>query len=298
MKRSLGENIFDTANVIFLGLAAFVTLYPFWYATVLSFNEGRDAALGGIWFWPRAFTVSNYTFVLNNPELHRAYFITVLRTVTGSALTLVVCGLAAYSISKRRLPGRVAILTFFIIPMFIGGTVVSNFIVFANLNMLNTFWVYILPQSFSLFFMIIIRTHIYSIPDSLEESAKIDGADYLMILVRIIVPLSMPVIATILLFSGVDHWLDFYTNLVYVTRADLRTVQYLLYLVIRANQPQIMLEQAAAAGGDISALRRGEVTPQTIQMTTLVVVTLPILFVYPFLQKYFVRGVLIGAIKE
>jgi putative aldouronate transport system permease protein len=281
----------------FLFLVCFITLYPFWYVLVLSFNEGRDAALGGIWFWPRVFSVDNYKFVLNNPMLKRSYFITISRTVTGACWTLFVTGLAAYSMSKRHLPGRNLILTFFMIPMFIGGTVISTYIVIAKLGLLNTFLIYII-NGFNFFFMIIVRTFIYGIPSSLEESAKIDGATYFTILFRIIFPLCMPVVAVILLFSGVDHWLDFYTNLIYVQKRELYTVQYLLYLVVRANQANVILEQAAVSGGDVSLLRAGKVTPQAIQMATLMVATLPILFVYPFLQKYFVKGVLIGAIKE
>ena len=170
-------------------------------------------------------------------------------------------------------------------------------IVIAKLGLLNTFLIYII-NGFNFFFMIIVRTFIYGIPSSLEESAKIDGATYFTILFRIIFPLCMPVVAVILLFSGVDHWLDFYTNLIYVQKRELYTVQYLLYLVVRANQANVILEQAAVSGGDVSLLRAGKVTPQAIQMATLMVATLPILFVYPFLQKYFVKGVLIGAIKE
>jgi len=297
IKKSIGEMIFDIWNVLFLFLVCFITLYPFWYVLVLSFNEGRDAALGGIWFWPRVFSVDNYKFVLNNPMLKRSYFITISRTVTGACWTLFVTGLAAYSMSKRHLPGRNLILTFFMIPMFIGGTVISTYIVIAKLGLLNTFLIYII-NGFNFFFMIIVRTFIYGIPSSLEESAKIDGATYFTILFRIILPLCMPVVAVILLFSGVDHWLDFYTNLIYVQKRELYTVQYLLYLVVRANQANVILEQAAVSGGDVSLLRAGKVTPQAIQMATLMVATLPILFVYPFLQKYFVKGVLIGAIKE
>lgn len=298
IRRSPDEIIFDALNTVMLFIFGAATLYPFWYVLILSLNEGRDAALGGIWFWPRKLTFSNFQLVLDNPMLKSSYFITVARTVSGSLLTLVVTTFAAYALSKKFLRGRSLLISYFMLPMFIGGTVVSNYIIIANLGLINNFLIYILPGCFNFFYMIIIRTFINDIPDSLEESAKLDGANYLKIMFRIVLPVCMPVIAAILLFTGVDHWLDFYTNLIYVQNENLYTVQYLLYLVVRANQPSILMEKTGSMTGNISMLQRKQVTSESIQMATLIVTTLPILFIYPFLQKYFIKGILIGAIKE
>ena len=299
IRRSVGELLFDNLNILLMIVFAFATLYPFWYILVLSLNEGKDAMLGGIWFWPRKFSLENYTFVIGNSTMLNAYKITVLRTVSGSALTLLVCGLAAYALTKHSLPGRNAIIMLFIIPMFIGGSIVSYYVVFAKLGMLNRFWVYIIPGCFSFFQMIIMRTFMYTIPPSLEESAKMDGASYFRIFARIIVPLSMPIVATTLLFSAVGHWLDFYTNMVFVGKRSLMTLQYLLWLVVRAQQGSLsaLTEEKAMGSGNQGLLQKA-VTPESIRMATIMVVTLPILFVYPFLQRYFVKGVLIGSVKE
>jgi putative aldouronate transport system permease protein len=299
VKRSVGEFLFDNLNVLIMIVLAIATLYPFWYIIINSLSEGRDAALGGIWFLPRKWTLANYSFVILNSVVANAYKITVLRTVSGSLLTLLVCGFAAYALTKHQLPGRKALITFFIIPMFIGGTIVSYYVVYSRMGMLNRFWVYIIPGSFSFFQMIIMRTFMYTIPTSLEESAKIDGASYFRIFFRIIVPLSMPIVATTLLFSAVGHWLDFYTNMVYVNKRSLMTLQYLLWLIVLSGQSSMTaMTQEKAAGAGNAAYLQGSVTPQSIKMATIIVVTLPILVVYPFLQRYFVQGVLIGSVKE
>lgn len=300
IRRSVGEILFDNINTLFLLLFAFITLYPFWYILVLSLNEGRDTMRGGIWFWPRKWTLTNYAYVLLNPQILTAYRTTILRAVSGSALTLVVCGFAAYSLTKHNLPGRNAIITIFLIPMFIGGTVVSYYVLIAKLRMLNTFWVYIIPGCFNFFLTIVMRTYMYTIPTSLEESAKIDGASYFRIFFRIITPLCMPIVATVLLFSAVGHWLDFYTNMIYTaTNKKIMTLQYLLYLLILAKEASMstVTEAPPIQGGAFSS-RQQEVTPQAVKMAVIMAVTLPILFVYPFLQKYFVKGVLIGSVKE
>jgi putative aldouronate transport system permease protein len=299
IKRSFGELLFDNLNVLLMLVFAFLTLYPFWYILVLSLNEGKDAAMGGIWFWPRKFSLENYAFVILNPNVLNAYKITILRTVSGSLITLFVCGIAAYALTKHSLPGRSFIITLFIIPMFISGTIVSYYVVFSRLGMLNRFWMYIVPGAFSFFQMIIMRTYMYTIPPSLEESAKIDGAGYFRIFAQIVIPLSMPIVATTLLFSAVGHWLDFYTNMVFVTKRTLMTLQYLLYLVVLANQGSMSaITEARAMSTGNEGLLRQNVTPEAIKTATIIVVTVPILLVYPFLQKYFVKGVLIGSVKE
>jgi putative aldouronate transport system permease protein len=298
IRKSPGELLFDATNHLFMVVLAFITLYPFWYIGILSLNDGLDAQLGGIWFWPRMFTWSNYGYVLTNPLILNAYVITVLRTAIGSLWSLVITGIAAFALTKKHLVLRNAILTFFLIPMFIGGTVVSNYVIYAKVGLLNNFLVYIIPGGFAFFNMIIMRTYFYGLPVSMEESAKMDGASYTRIFFQIVVPLSMPIIATMLLFNGVGHWLDFYTNLVYVSKKSLWTLQYLLYKVVRESQTNIMTDESAAKMNQYSYLKRPEVTPNAIKMATLMVVTLPILFVYPFLQKYFIKGVLLGAVKE
>lgn len=298
IKRTRGELIFDIFNHILMVVISFVMLYPFWYVLVLSLNDGADSAYGGIWFWPRVFTLDNYKYILANPQLQSAYLVTIARTVIGTAITVLTTGFAAYAMSKRNLRGRKVLLTFFMIPMFIGGTTVSTYVVFAKLHLLNNFLVYVLPSAFSFYYMVVMRTFIYGLPPSLEESAKIDGAGHLRIFFKIIMPLCVPVVATVALFSAVAQWLDFSTNLMYVYDSKLTTVQYLLYQVVRANKMTVLNEQAMAASGALQNINTKNITSQSVQMTVLMVATLPIVVVYPFVQKYFVKGLTLGAIKE
>ena len=300
IKSTPGEFIFDVFNHILLFLIAFITLYPFWYVTILSLNNGRDAMMGGIWFFPRKFTLDNYIFVLSNPRIHSAYLVTIARTLVGTALTLIVCILTAYSLSKRNLRGRNIFLTIYLVPMFIGGTMASTYLTYGWLGLNDTFWVYVIPGCFSFFYMVIIRTFIYGLPPSLDESAKIDGAGPFRILVSIVLPLCTPVIATVGLYAGVGHWLDFGTNLYYVRfNQNLMVLQYLLYQVIRNERMEAMGDAALIASGGKSAGGMSHTTTsESIRMATLMVTTLPILLVYPFVQKYFVKGMMLGALKE
>ena len=298
IERKTSEKVFDTCNVLFMLCLCVVMLYPFWYVLIYSFNEGRDAAMGGIWFWPRSFTLSNYSYVLGNPYITNAYIVTIARTVIGAVIHLLVTGFAAYALSKRELPGRKGIIYFYMIPMFIGGTLVSSYVVNAKLGLINNFMIYVLPSAFAFFMMVVMRTFFDQLPEALEESAFIDGAGYTRIFFRIVMPLSGPIVATTLFFSAVGHWLDFYTTLIYITKPALRVLQYILYEIVIANQTDDMMKQLAT-NVDKAAIGRSAntVTTQVLKMTTLVVVTFPLLFVYPFFQKYFIKGMLVGAVK-
>ncbi len=299
IRRSPGEQAFRAFNTVVLLVICFLTVYPFWYVLVQSLNDGQDAIRGHLFFWPRVFTLDNYGYVLSQRSLRLTYLNTIVRTVIGSGLCLAVTGLASYSISKKDFRGRNALITFFMIPMFIGGTVVSNYIVIAKLGLLDNWLVYVLPGSFNFFFLIIIRTFIMGLPISLEESAQIDGASYFTVFFRIVLPLCMPVVATVLLFSAVGYWLDFYTNLLYVSNQKMMVLQYLLFMVLRANRMSVLSQMQAMQTGAVSQLTgsHSKVTEESVKMTVLVVITVPILLVYPFFQRYFIKGVLIGAIK-
>jgi len=298
IRRSAGERVFDTLNVLFMLGLSMVMLYPFWYVLIYSFNEGRDAALGSIWFWPRKFTLQNYTYVLGNPYITDAYMVTIARTVIGALAHLLVTGFAAYSLSKADLPGRKVIIYYLMIPMFIGGTLVSSYVVMAQIKLLNNFLIYILPGAFSFFMMVIVRTFFEQLPPSLEESALIDGAGYPRIFFRIVLPLSGPIVATTVFFSAVGHWLDFGTTLIYITKPSLQVLQYILYKIVIANQTaDLMRRLNSAVRQETIGSSMSTVTTQVLKMTTLVVVTFPLLFVYPFFQRYFIKGMLIGAIK-
>lgn len=297
-KQSALSHIFDTANIILMLIVALGTFYPFWYVAVQAFNDSRDSMLGGLWFWPRQFTLDNVMYVLVNPNLQNAYLITILRTIAGSLLALAVTGLAAYALSKKSLRHRGTIITFLMIPIFISGSLISNYVVYAKLHLLNTFLIFLLPTAFSFFNFIIMKTFISQLPESLEESAKIDGAGYFRIFFRIVAPLCLPVFAAITLFNAVYHWLDVTANIVYVTDRDLTTAQFLLYKIVRESQVDVVMSNAAARGDISSQTNQRSVTPESLKMATLLIVTVPILFIYPFFQRFFIKGVLLGAVKE
>ncbi len=294
---SIGETSFDILNVAGMLMLCLITLYPFWYVLVLSLNDGADAAKGPIWFWPREFTFVNYLYVFQNPYITNSFVISILRSVVGSVSLVAVILLAAYSLSKKYLPLRKYILYFLLIPMFVGGSVIANYVVIVKLGLMNNFLVYILPSAFSFFFMIIVRTFIEQLPEGLDESARIDGAGDLHIFLRIVIPLSKPIIAAMLFFGIVGHWLEFGTNLFYITDRSLYVVQYVLYMVVLSNQSGDMLALMQATGKVPTNVGQTLPTPQVLKMSTLITITLPLLFIYPFFQKYFIKGLMVGAIK-
>jgi putative aldouronate transport system permease protein len=296
IRRSPGEITFDALNALLMLLVAAVMIYPFWYVMVYALNTSQDAASGGLWLWPRKFTLGNILYVVQRPNLQRAYLVTVARTVTGPVLHLIVTGLAAYSLSKRYLPGRKAITYYLIVPMFIGAPLVATYVLYARLGLMNNFLVYILPGAFSFFMMAIARALFEEMPLSLEESAKMDGAGYLRIFFQLVLPLSTPIVATILIFSAVGNWLDFFTNFIFVQTPKLATLQYLLFQIVNQNSAsQGMMGPMKIVTEAIGEIK---ISTETIKATTLVVITLPIIFIYPFFQGYIIKGLLIGSIKE
>lgn len=296
IKKSPGEIAFDTVNLFLLVLLAVVMIYPFWYTLIYALNESNDAGAGGLWLIPRRPTLSNILYVVRRPLLQRAYLVTIARAVIGPSIHLVVTGFAAYALSKRHLPGRKGFTYFLFIPMLVGAPLIGQYVVFARLGLINNFLVYVLPGAFAFFMMAIARALFSEIPASLEESAKMDGGGYLLIFFRIILPLSKPIVATILIFSAVGHWLDFMTNFIYVQKESLYTLQYLLYQIVQgaATQSGVMGPMQFTTGAQ-TAVR---ISTETMKATTLVIITLPIIFVYPFFQGYIIKGMLIGSIKE
>ena len=287
---------FDYINITVMIILCFITLYPFWYMIILSLNEGLDASMGPIWFWPREFTLTNYKFVFGNNNIGHAFLVTIARSVAAPIFSVTVCMLAGFSLSKRFLKGRKFFIFFYMIPMFIGGTIITRYIVIAKAGLMNTFLLYVLVHSVSFFSIIVMRTFIDGIPESLEESAMIDGADYFKVFARIIAPLSKPVIAAFLFFGAVNSWLDFSTTLFFITEKKLYTLQYLLYLLIKSRASDIFVD--VMSGNIASNLTRSDMpTEQVLKAATLVLVTFPLLFIYPFFQKYFIKGMYVGSVK-
>lgn len=297
MKNSFSDRLFLSLIYALLILMAFVMLYPFWNSIVISFNAGSDTTLGGITFWPRQFTLENYSVVFQDKRLMTGFLISVLRTVIGTVLSIVCTAVFAYGMSKKQLMGRKWYMILCIVTMYFSGGLIPSFLINRELGLMDSFWVMIVPNIISVWNMIIFRTFFLELPEGLEESAKIDGCGHWGTFFKIVVPISGPVIATLSLFSAVWHWNDWFTASIYITSEHLLPIQTLLQQILSSNiMSEQMMQTNAAARSHMSQLQ--SVTTKSLTMSTMLVATIPILLVYPFLQKYFTKGVMIGSIKE
>jgi len=296
------ERMFDIVNYTFLILFTLMCLYPFVYMLALSFNTGTDTMKGGITFYPRLFTLSNYAAIFRDGIILNAYKITILRTVLGTLVSVFTTGLVAYGLSERTLPGRKILMSFLLVPMFFSGGLIPYYLSLQSYGLLDTFFVYIIPGIFSIWNCIVMKTFFMQIPESLKESVRIDGGNELQIFFRIIFPTSLPMFAAISLFLAVGHWNDWFTGAYFVSQTDLVPVQTYLQLIMNRTMTSF-LEKDATMIIFNQQLTMGlfdfaKTTSFSLKVTAVVVGTAPILIVYPFLQKYFVKGVMIGSLKE
>jgi len=291
--RTKGEKTFDIINIVLMALFCLMIIYPVWNTVVISLNDATDAMMGGLYWWPRKFSLESYKTVLETPGIFKAFGVTVAKTVVGVITHVLFTAMVAYGLSKRDLVGRKLYLTVGVITMFFNGGLIPNYLLIRNLGLLDNFMVYIIPALFSFFDLIIFQSFFRELPASLEESAFIDGANEFQIFLKIILPLSMPVMATIALFNGVYQWNDFFTGIIYINNPDLQPIQTFLYKVIVQNSSSQMLSAMPAAVTNLA-----KTTSESIKLATMVIATLPIVLVYPFLQKYFVKGILLGSVKE
>ncbi len=297
MARSRSDYLVDAIIYVALLLFAFVTIYPLWNCVVISFNAGSDTARGGITFWPRQFTLENYQVVFRNEGIYRAFVVSVLRTVVGTALSIFFTAMLAYGLSKKVTGGKFYMLLC-VITMYFSGGLIPTYLLIRSLHMMNTFWVLVIPGMVSVFHMIVFRAFFLSLPSELEEAAKIDGCSNLGVFFRVVLPLSGPVLASLSLFTAVYHWNEWFSASIYISDQKLYPLQTLLAQVINSN---LMSEQLAQAGSATSVFMdkiRQSVTTKSLLMTTIVVATLPIIAVYPFIQKHFAKGVMLGSLKE
>ncbi|GAK38415.1 carbohydrate ABC transporter permease [Paenibacillus urinalis] len=295
--RSFGDRMLMLFIYTFLILLGFTTFYPFWNALVISFNQGLDTALGGVTFWPRVWTLENYAIVFQDSRILNGFYISIMRTVIGTILSVLLTALLAFAMSKSELIGRKFYMVFFIVTMYFSGGLIPTFMVVRSLGLMDNFWVFIIPSLISVWNMIIFRTFFKGLPDGLMESAQIDGCGQFRTFFQIVLPLSGPVIATLSLFTAIGHWNEWFLPSIYINNENLLPIQSMLQQILNSN---IMTEQMSqldsAAQSRMSQMR--EVTSKSLSMATMMVATLPIIMVYPFVQKYFVKGVLVGSLKE
>lgn len=291
-KRSTKDIIFDTIIAIFLIVFVIVTLYPIINTLAVSFNDGIDSVRGGIHLWPRIFTLQNYKTVFANQNLGQAAFISVARTVIGTVLSVFLTAMLAYVLSRKEFIYKKQLSFIYVLTMYVSGGMIPTYILMKELHLLNNFWVYIIPGLISAFNMIVIRTFINGIPYSLIESAKIDGAGDFRIFIQIILPLCKPVLATVALFVAVRQWNSWFDAMLYCSADNsLTTLQYELMKLLSSTTTQGASAEVMKNAGSI-------VTPTSIRAAITIVTAVPIVCLYPFLQRYFVSGLTIGGVKE
>lgn len=284
--------VFTAFNILFMLVFVVVTLYPVWNTLAVALNDGTDALRGGIYLWPRKWTVKNFTTVLQKNNLLTGAYISVLRTVLGTLLALAANALLAFIVSRKRFLFKKQLSLFWVVTMYVNGGLIPTFLLYKGLGLTNSFWVYIVPGMIGAFNMLVIRTYMAGIPDSLEESAQLDGAGYMTIFVRIISPLCKPVYATVALFLAVGHWNSWFDAMLYNRmRDEYTTLQYELMKLLSTVTNQ---------GGNAESMKNaaGTVTPTSVRAAATIVTMLPIVCLYPFLQRYFVTGLTIGGVKE
>lgn len=295
LRSALKYKWFDYLNVTGMAVLTFVTIFPFWTCLVGSFNEGFDYIKGGVYFWPRVFSLDNYRVVFMDKTILGAYKVTVLRTALGVSSHLLFTSIFAYAYSRKILKGKKFFMVFGLITMYFNGGLIPRYILYKELGLLDTFWVYILPNMFGFFHVIIMQAFFRTIPDGVCESAMMDGANEYRIYWSLILPLSKPVLAAVALFSGVFHWNSYFDSMVFTTSQDLQTIQVYLMKIIRSQNFAAEMASNATASKLVSSQEK--LNSETIQLATMMATTVPILVMYPLLQKYFVKGVMVGSIK-
>ncbi|XEC93965.1 carbohydrate ABC transporter permease [Paenibacillus tarimensis] len=295
---SPADGIFDICNYIFMIFLMIVTLYPFINTLAVSLNDANDSLRGGIYLWPRVLTWDNYAYVFKEATIFQATMISVLRTVIGTVLTVFCCAMVAYTISRPEYVLRKFITIAFILTMYFNGGLIPTFLLIRELGMLNSFEVYIIPGLIGVFNLIIIRSFIEGLPEGIMESARIDGAGEFATFLRIVLPLSMPVLATVALFTAVWQWNSWFDVFLYNSSSKhLSTLQYELMKILQNSNASMGSKTAADAFAGAENANANYVTPTSIRATMTIVASLPIIMVYPFLQKYFVKGMTLGGVK-
>jgi len=288
-KKNYDSRLFDIINVIILSLFTLIILLPLWNIIISSFASGQSLAKGDFVFWPSKFSLENYKAVLQDTSIFQAFLISIVKTVLGVITHVFFCAMLAYAMSKSYLKGRKLYSALGITTMFFSGGMIPTYLLIRELGLLNNFLVYIIPAMFSYYNVIILMNFFRNVPNSLAESAMIDGAGQWRIFLQIYLPLSKPALATIALFNGVSQWNDFMTARLYIADTALYPLQMKLYEVIVQSQTQGMQNIGTAVA---------QSTTKGVQLATIVITTVPILVIYPLLQKHFIAGMMVGAVKE
>ncbi|UVI27443.1 carbohydrate ABC transporter permease [Paenibacillus spongiae] len=292
MKKSLKEKSADTALYLFMILIIVITLYPFYYCLVMSFNNGHDSNRGGIYLFPRVFTLANYEVAFQNHQMGKALLVTTARTVVGTLSSVLFTAAVAYGLSKENLMFRKFYMIMGITTMYFSGGLIPFYFVLKSLSMLNTFMVFIIPNLFGFFNAILFIAFFKNIPASLKEAARIDGASEAFVFFRIVLRLSTPILATIALFNGIGQWNSWFDSQFFTTNPNLKTLQLILFETIALAAGQEKLKQQLGVTNESAAY-----TLESIRYATMMIAIGPIIAIYPFITKYFTKGIMLGAVK-
>ena len=290
--RSREDRIINSVTAVLCILVLIVTVYPVYYCLIYSFNDGKDAAKQALYFWPRKFSLENYKIVFQNKAIYPAFIMTMLRSIVGTVLAVFCMAMAAYALSKDNLKGRKVYMIMGVITLYFSAGVVQSYLLYREMRLLDSFWVYILPNIFQFYYIILFISFFRELPAALEESAQMDGAGDFTILFKIIIPLSTPVIATVSLFVGVWHWNDWFHPAFFIQNESLMTLPAVLMRAMSLAEAQQTLQKMIAVPSQSST------TMESVRYAMLIVSILPVTIIYPFVQKFFLKGMMLGAVKE
>lgn len=293
-KRTPGEVIFGIVNIIILFFFAFICIYPFYYVIIGSLSSGPLARTA--YFWPINFTLMMYKNIFSNSEIYRAFFISISRTALGSGLTVFFTSMLAFLVTQEKMYFRKFVYRYFIITMYLSAGLIPWYLTMRMYMLQNNFLLYIIPSTINAFYLILVKTYIESLPASMQESAEIEGAGFFTIYIRIILPLIKPILATILVYASVGQWNTWQDNYFLVSDRKLQTLQLMLYTYLQQAQTLATAMRNATASSS-GAAGSFTITPETVRMTMVVITVVPVMLVYPFLQKHFTQGIMLGAVK-
>ncbi len=297
IKTSTSRKIFVIFNYTFLAILALICIFPFIHLLALSFSSDEFTSKGLVSVYPMGFTLDAYMILATKPEFFKAFGISVARTILGTSLALLVIILTAYPLSKSNkvLKGRTAIAWIFVFTMFFGGTLASQYVLYRMLGLLDNFLVYILPGACDVWFVLMLMNFFRGIPKEIEEAALIDGCNHFQILFRIFVPISLPVIVTIVLFTAVGHWNSWFDGIFFMNDANMYPLQSYLYVMLESSDPSKLAQNGTLTPDQLEALKN--LGNKNLQAAQIFLGMLPITLVYPFLQKFFIKGITIGSVK-
>ena len=285
--------LFRSINGLIFLLLLLICVYPFYYVFIYSISD-PNLAVRGVTLLPRGFSLVNYETIFGMNDIGNAFLVSVARTVLGCAITVVCCTFFSYLMTNRYIWGKRIIYRFVIFTMYVSGGTIPWYLLMVQLHLQNNFLLYIIPSALSAYYVILIKTYLESLPESLIEAAEVEGAGLLKIFQRIVLPLCKPILATIAVFAAVGQWNSYFDNLMLVTNPKLQTLQLVLYNYLNEAQRLANMVQMSGGAGQAAAHMTSS---QSIQVTITIITTLPILFVYPLMQRHFVKGIMIGAVK-